>query len=175
MNHTSGLFDLTYAIYFQLAYFLPMEQTVAALLLSLPLAVVGVVVHELGHLGAARYFGVPAVIHLFPRRAEQGDRRKFWFLAPLDVVTDDDHHFALARWQRRVIIGAGPGIDAVVGLPCLLYGLALPVAPWVAVSVAFSGAVAILLRMPINLVPIRRLGNDGYHLIHPDCQDPRRR
>lgn len=175
MSHTSGLVDLAYSIYLQLAYFLSTEERTAALLLSLLLGIVGVVIHELGHFGAARYFGVPATIRLFPKRAEQGAQRRFWFLGPLGVVTDDDHYFALARWQRRVIIGAGPGIDAVVGFVCFFYGLALPVTPWVAISVAFAGAMALIFRMPGNLVPIRCLENDGWLLVDPDCQDPKRR
>lgn len=174
MNLAPGLFDHTYAIFFRFFHFLSPEQAMAALLLSVSLAVVNTVIHELGHLGAAKYFGVPAAIRLFPKRAEQGAQRRFWLLGPLGVVADDDHFFALARWKRRVIIGAGPGIDAVVGILCLLHGLTLPTALWVAVSVALTGSLVVFIGMPINLIPIRCLQNDGWLLFNPYRQDTKR-
>lgn len=175
MNQTSALFEFAYAIYLKFAYFLSTEQKYAALVLALVLGLAGVVIHELGHLVAARCFGVPATIKLFPRSTEQGSRRKFRLRGPLGVVTDDDHYFALSRWRRRVIIGAGPAVDAVVGLMSLLYGLSLPVAPWAAIGVALSGAMVLVLRMCGNLIPMRCLENDGWQLIDPDCQIPMRR
>jgi hypothetical protein len=124
---------------------------------------VGCVIHELGHLAAARLCGIKGGRLVFqPMNGKRG-------LPFPGLLIDENQLLAISRVARRFVFAGGAIADILTFLiMCgLLPMLEIADKVWVGVlgGVTFRGLV-----FWVNLIPLSRLRSDGWRMLNPDSR-----
>jgi len=120
--------------------------------------------HELGHVQAARFYGLKKVKIRFGRVKEHSKKIPLFY-----TYFDDDEMASLENTQFRVVAAGGIFVDLVTS--CIAFFLLLQGNGLFRVDYWFgfimAGGIRFVLT-PLNLIPISMLKNDGYNLFFPN-------
>jgi Zn-dependent protease len=133
-----------------------------SLVVAMATGLLVVVAHEIGHWLAARAVGVDGRIGFFVRRKTSW----WWFLSVMGVRIDDADFAALSTTQKRIVVAGGPFVDVVASVLLLSFGLLIPGPAWLHCGIALLGSLYLPLSA-LNIVPMRRLRNDGWLFFRP--------
>ncbi|MGP8437807.1 site-2 protease family protein [Paraburkholderia fungorum] len=142
----------------------PVSSTLAAFAVAAVVVTTTVCLHEVGHWGAARIFGIRGNIGFFVRRGTS----KYWFLSVFGVRYHDSDFHKMTPARIRWFAAAGPLVDVPLSLLCLYGGHLFAGPSWVGIGVTLGGALYLALT-PLNWFPIRAIRNDGYIVLRPQA------
>ncbi|CAE6823548.1 hypothetical protein R70006_06323 [Paraburkholderia domus] len=159
MNSLFGQYQLVWHSLWEM----PPGASFVAIAVAMLVGIGAVILHEVGHWGAAKHFGVTGRIGFFTRRGVS----RLWFLSVMGVRFEDAEYLSLSRWQRRVVAASGPLVDLAIGLLCLYAGLEVPGPEWLPAGVALLGMIYIPCSA-LNIVPLP-IKNDGWLVCWPEA------